>query len=198
MVLVIGSSGVHRNQERRWQAKLGSYVASGIISGALLGALLGALGDVLLPGSARIGLGVITATVGAVIAFIEIIGRRVPLLEIDRETPQHWMHRGAFRGAVLNGAAIGSGFATRIGFWLWYLVPCAALLTGSVWRGVAVYSAYATARVGASAVLLLAAHRSQSFGIIARRILAYGPLARRVAAWQLLCSSAIVLIYFNV
>jgi hypothetical protein len=64
---------------------------------------------------------------------------------------------------------------------------------------VAVYSAYATARVGASAVLLLlAAHRSQSFGIIARRILAYGPLARRVAAWQLLCSSAIVLIYLNV
>jgi hypothetical protein len=56
--------------------------------------------------------------------------------------------------AARNGLAMGTGFTTRIGFWLWYAVPVSALLSASVLEGAAIYGAYALVR-GSSPLLLI-------------------------------------------
>jgi hypothetical protein len=38
-----------------------------------------------------------------------------------------------------NGSALGLGWSSRIGFWLWYVVPAAAVLSGSPLLGAAVW-----------------------------------------------------------
>lgn len=47
---------------------------------------------------------------------------------------------------MYNGATLGVGASTRIGFWLWYVVPFAALLFGNPLLGAMIYGTYATVR----------------------------------------------------
>jgi len=70
------------------------------------------------------------------------------------------MHRGAFSWAALNGAALGTGFTTRIAFALWYVVPAASLLAGSPLLGAVIYGAYGTTRAGSALFVIAAANRS--------------------------------------
>lgn len=61
---------------------------------------------------------------------LALTGREVEILEIKRETPQQWLEGGALRWAAVNGAALGIGATSRIGFWLWYVIPLGAFLLG--------------------------------------------------------------------
>lgn len=73
----------------------------------------------------------------------------VPTSQCDRETPQSWVNQGPYRWAILNGLALGSGITTRVGFWLWYMVPVAAFLSGDLILSTLVYGTYGLFR-GAS------------------------------------------------
>lgn len=72
---------------------------------------------------------------------------RVPLPQRDVETPQVLLHRGPLWWAMGNGALLGLAVTSRIGFWLWYVVPIGCLVSGSPVTGALVWGLYAVARL---------------------------------------------------
>lgn len=123
----------------------GSAVATAIGTAlSLLGVALGPAADGIVCIAALVGLGYFA------------LSRTTPW-QFDRETPIAWLHHEDSRTALYNGAALGSGFSTRIGFWLWYILPIAALLSGRIVLGATVFFVYGISRVFFS---LIAAHAS--------------------------------------
>jgi hypothetical protein len=114
---------------------------AGIAAGAILGLLGSAASDVV-----RAGAAVITAVVGIAVGAVELTGRRVPMIQHDRETPFYWKHTGAIGWALRQGAALGFGARTRLGFWLWYVIPVGALISASPLLGAAGYGLYGFTR----------------------------------------------------
>lgn len=159
------------------------YALSSALAGAATGAMLGAAGG-LVPATARISIASVLALVAVVLGAGELGGRRVWLPQRDCETPQRWMHAGALRWAVRNGATLGIGAASRLGFWLWYAIPVGAILLGQPASGAALYGAYGATRGFAAWGVILGLQR-----LIgpewAQWLLARKPVARRVAAGQL-------------
>ncbi len=80
---------------------------------------------------------------------------------------------------------LGLGATTRIGFWLWYVVPIAALLGGRPALGAAVYGLYGLVRGGAAGILILELRRHPGGGPLAGRLLDRVATARALAAGQL-------------
>lgn len=99
------------------------------------------------------------------------------MIQCDRETPQAWIHSGPIKWAVYNGVVLGNGATSRIGFWLWYLVPGAALLAGSPLRGAIVYGAYGLAR-GLWPGLITVVANARSGWDYSLALITMGPLAR--------------------
>lgn len=81
-------------------------------------------------------------------------------LECDRETSKRLAHFPVALGPLFNGALLGVGFTTRLGFWLWYSVPAASFLFGDPLLGAAIYGLYGFARGGAVLALLAAIRRA--------------------------------------
>lgn len=144
-------------------------VLSAVASAALAGALAGLAGAVLDPPlRALLALAAVTTVlVGA--AF-----RPVPW-QLDRETDTRWLDHHDWRTAAYNGIALGLGFTTRIGFWLWYVVPLSAFVVADPMLAAAGYGVFALARVGLS-VLLTSADVYIGGGIARARLVA-DPLA---------------------
>jgi hypothetical protein len=175
MVYVIASSGVHRNQaSRNWANKAVIFTVAAVASGAASGAVLGLIGG-LLPVTIRLALATMLAIAGAALACLELLARPVPPLQWDRETPQRWMLKGALRGSAVNGLALGFGGTTRIGVWLWYVVPLAALLFGRPILGTLIYGVYALVR-GVAVWAVLAWQRALQGGTLGHRT--FGPFSR--------------------
>lgn len=74
-------------------------------------------------------------------------------LQCDRETPKEWVWRGPVVWPLLNGAALGFGATTRLGFWLWYAIPGGAFLMGDPTVGAAIWGAYGFTRTSSAVVL---------------------------------------------
>jgi hypothetical protein len=146
---------VLRNQGgRSWISKAIAYALASAVAGLVAGAILGTAGG-LLPLDIRLAMGSILAIAAIVIGSLELAGRRTQLLQIDCETPQRWMNRGALQWATRNGLTLGFGATTRIGFWLWYVIPLGAFLVGDPIAGAVIYGAYGLVRaLGAPAMLL--------------------------------------------
>lgn len=145
---------MYRTQRGRSEGlRLAAYAAAGLAAAALAGALLGLLGS-LVPGAVRAALAVVLALAAICIALLELSGRRVPLVQIDRETPYGWLAPGPLLWAWRNGAALGFGARTRLGFWLWYAIPLGSFLAGSVWLGALGYGLYGLTRTLGVAGLL--------------------------------------------
>lgn len=146
---------MYRNQAgRSWISKAVVYSLSSALAGLVTGAVLGAVGS-LLPLDLRLAAGSILAVVAIAVGGLEFFGRRVQPLQFDFETPQRWMHKGPLRWAARNGLALGFGATSRIGFWLWYVVPLGSFLVGDAGLGAIVYGTYALTRsLGAVFILL--------------------------------------------
>lgn len=94
------------------------------------------------------------------------------------DSPQRWIHTGAGRWALSNGAALGIGAGSRLGFWLWYVIPLASFLSGSVAAGAAMWGTYGLVRGAAAWVMLLAAGDRDADGL-ALWLIRHNPAARR-------------------
>jgi hypothetical protein len=57
-----------------------------------------------------------------------------------------WLRDARGRRSLKNGMVLGLGFTTRIGFWLWYVVPVTALASGDARVGASVWGLYGFAR----------------------------------------------------
>lgn len=110
--------------------------------------MLGWVGSIT-PGAARAGASVVLLVILVAAGVVSISGRRVPLLQVDRETNQSWLHLGAVGWPVVNGLALGAGFLSRIGFLLWYLLPILCFAIGEVTAGALVLGTYGLIRGGA-------------------------------------------------
>ncbi|MGH3072107.1 MAG: hypothetical protein ACRDNB_07535 [Gaiellaceae bacterium] len=178
-----------------WRRTALTFTLAGAVSAMFTGGILGVVGGSI-PESARQQTATGLALIGVAIAIVELVRRRpVWLPQRSRETPKRWLARSAAIWALLNGAALGVGATSRIGFWLWYVVPLSALLSGSVVFGAAIYGAYGLVRASGVWVLLLAPEtRRRGLDFVALRLVRRIPDARLVARVQLLAVCALVAI----
>lgn len=185
----------HRNQAgSSWVTKAVTYSVAATVAGAATGALLGAVGAVM-PFSARVAISSVLALIAIAIGFMELgpRPRRVP--QCDVETPQRWMNAGPLRWATLNGAALGIGATSRIGFWLWYAIPLGALLLGDPVLGALIYGLYGLVRGWAVWAFLLLptpiGMRGDTFGLW---VVTHVETSRIIAAAQLIALGTAVTI----
>lgn len=97
-----------------------------------------------LPDKVRVGTAALAA---AVLVVIGVVGLRKPL-QWNRETSQTLMRYGPVAWAACNGSLLGLGFASRIGFWLWYLVPVSCWALASPAAGGVIWGVYGLTRMG--------------------------------------------------
>lgn len=122
-----------------------AFSLSTTITGVLVGVALGLVGKCIAL-ETRIILATVAVVAGLVIGAIDLAIVHIPVVERNCETPRRWLRYGALRWAIVNGVALGLGFTSRVGYWIWYLIPVASLLFADVILGAAVYSAYALFR----------------------------------------------------
>jgi hypothetical protein len=174
---------VLRNQAgRSWISKAVVYALAAALAGVVAGAALGTVGG-LLPLDIRLAVGSVLAITAIVVGGLELFGRRIQPWQFDCETPQRWVNRGALRWATRNGLTLGFGATSRIGFWLWYVIPLGAFLVGDPGAGAAIYGTYGLVRALGAVVILLGITRLKT-DIPDRLIEGYGA-ARILAAGQL-------------
>lgn len=184
---------MHRNQAGSSSLRKGLiYMVSCAGSGAASGLFLGFAGMyAALP--TRVAVATLFAITALVATALEVVDHAVPPLQCDRETPQRWLHAGPLRWAVRNGLALGCGATTRIGFWLWYAIPIAALLSASPAFGAGVFATYGFTRglvpFAVTAVFTRKPDWNYGMWLIARR-----DLAGAVAAGQLAFVAMTVLV----
>jgi hypothetical protein len=167
---------------RSWISKAIFYSLSSAVAGLVTGALLGAVGS-LLPSGFRWGIGTVFGILAIITGTLELFGRRIKPLEIDCETPRHWLHKGPLAWAIRNGLTLGFGAASRIGFLLWYVVPLGALLSGSLTLGAVIYGTYGLVRGVMAPVLLFGEIRQKAD--VSDWVILQTTLARLLAAGQL-------------
>jgi len=174
---------VHRNQAgRSWIGKAAIYALASAVAGLVTGAVLGIVGG-LLPLDIRLAVGSILAIVAVVVGSLELFGRRMQPLQFDRETPQRWINRGAWQWATRNGLTLGFGATSRIGFWLWYVIPLGAFLVGDPIASAVIYGTYGLIRALGAVVILLGTIRLEKD--ISDRIIKGYNTARVLTAGQL-------------
>lgn len=92
----------------------------------------------------------------AVVGLIQLIRRRaIKPWQLDRETSQRWLRAGPVSWAIKNGLALGLGATSRLGYWLWYLVPVGAFVSGTVVSASVIYGLYGVSRTVPSLVMYL-------------------------------------------
>jgi hypothetical protein len=158
-------------------------VLAGTTAGALAGAILGLSGSAIEP-SLRAALAVVLGLGAIAVAVIQLSGHRVGLFQLDRETPYRWLSPGAFSWALQNGAAIGFGAMTRLGFWLWYVIPIGAVLSGSWVVGGIGYGLYSLSRTLSAGGIMVLVRRADWKP---ETVLDLGLAARALSDMTLLC-----------
>jgi hypothetical protein len=130
----------------------GNWVASALLfpvftglGGVLTGFFLGATGSHV-PLDTRLALGSLIAPLGVFLGAMDVIRRPLPPLQCDRETPKKWVDEGFLLWPIKNGLALGCGATSRLGFWLWYVIPTGAFLLGSATLGSLIFGSYGLAR----------------------------------------------------
>jgi hypothetical protein len=141
----VDSSPEQNQAGRHWLTKAIAFSVTATLAAVLAGAMLGALGG-LVPVDVRIALASLLGLLAVVVGTLDVVYRRIPLFERSCETPRHWLMGGALTWAVRNGSALGVGATSRIGFWLWYVIPVSALLIGRADVGALIYGTYGLVR----------------------------------------------------
>lgn len=137
-----------------------AFVVSSTVAGATAGGALGIVGG-FVARDARVAAASVLAVVAIVIGGLEFTARHLRPPQFDRETAPPWLSADPLLWAIRNGLALGFGGSSRIGFWLWYVVPAGAVLVGDAVFGAALYGGYGLVR-GASVWLLILVRRRRS------------------------------------
>jgi hypothetical protein len=142
--------------------------AAAAAAGAIVFALVAASGA-LFPVASR---GLLAGS--AALVLLAVASRRERPWQRDVETATRWLEREGLLVAVWNGLALGAGFVTRVGFWLWWLLPLLVFESGSIAIGAAAGSLYGATRLGVSGLVAAGAEAWRS-----------DRLPRRLLAWRL-------------
>jgi hypothetical protein len=200
MIFVIVNYGVDRNQEgRSWVSKALVFAAFSTASATLVGATVALVGT-MLPRANLSEAAVVLALLGIVLGLLELTPAKIRPPQIGHETAQRWMNMGALRGSAMNGAALGAGFVTRIGYWAWYVLPAGALLMGRIDLGILLFAVYGLTRgivpLIAIAQLLLKPCEARDLTALQTWMMNKASVGRKIAAGQLIATS--VAIFFGI
>jgi hypothetical protein len=198
MIFVIVNYGVDRNQQgRSWITKALVFAAFSTASAMLVGATLALLGT-LLPRTNLPEAAVVLALLGFVLGLLELTPAKIRPPQIGHETAQRWMNIGALSGSAMNGAALGAGFMTRIGYWAWYVLPAGVLLMGRIDLGILLFGAYGLTRgivpLIAVAQLLLKPCEARDITALQAWMMSKAAVARSVATGQLILTSVAIFV----
>lgn len=109
------------------------FVVSAAAAGSALGALLGAIGA-LIPEGVRWACVTLLTLSASYVGARELLGRQFLPWQRNRETPRVWLDQSSMWWAAKNGAALGVGVTSRVGFWVFYVVPLGVVFIGEqVW-----------------------------------------------------------------
>jgi hypothetical protein len=78
---------------------------------------------------------------------VSLLPRLAPL-QLRGEKSQALLGLGPRRWAAANGALLALGLVSRIGFWVWYVVPLSCFASGSIVAGAAIWGSYGLSRMG--------------------------------------------------
>ncbi len=148
-----------------------------MVAGSASGAAIAALG-LIAPLNLRVVVGMILAWTVACAAIL--LPSRLP--QINRETEQSLLGHGPLEWAALNGVLLGLGFTSRIGYWIWYLLPITCFILGAPVTGAIVWASYALTRLGIAVSLAgWMHHHPDQISKISRRLLRLQLRARAIA-----------------
>jgi len=127
------------------------HVLSSAVSGSGVGWLLGAIGATVAPMALRPFL-LLTVVLGYTAMQLGIT--RLPLPETGLQVPARWRYQFPSPvTAVLYGALLGPGIATRVASSMYMVVPAAAALYGGAGYGALILGIYAFVRAAAAGTL---------------------------------------------
>jgi hypothetical protein len=196
----IATAGGHRGQTNLdWRFKALIFSVAASVGGAVTGGSLGWL-SATIPERSRVTIASVAAVVLGGIALWHLSGERARMLERDCETAQRWLELGPARWALLNGAALGSGFLSRIGVVSYYALPVACVGFGDPVLGAVVFGTYGIAR-GFAVWPWLAALRfgdGIAHDTLAESLFRRHTLAKRVGAFVLLVISTVTVVIAGV
>jgi hypothetical protein len=156
------------------------------LSGALVFAAVAEAGALFPPLSRGL-----VASVAAVVLISTGFSREEPV-QWNAETPSSWLERENLLVAAWNGLALGAGFVTRLGFWLWWMLPLVVFETASAPDGLLVGAAYGLTRVGLSSVGAATVFWLHS-DVVARTVMAHRRQATLAADPLFFCAAGIAL-----
>jgi hypothetical protein len=131
------------------------FIGAGTFASLVTGAALGAVGSLVLP-AIRLALFSLVVVGLAVVGMAQLAWRRViQPWQLDRETSQRWLRKGPISWSIRNGMALGFGATSRLGYWLWYLVPVGAFVSGGAISAAVVYGLYGLSRTLPALILFL-------------------------------------------
>jgi len=119
--------------------------------GATVGSALG-LAGAHASGATR-ALALVTLPLLVIALAADAVGISVAIPQRNVETAISSLDESWRLWAVYTGAMLGFGGLTRIGFWIWYLIPVAALASGSLVAGALIWGAYGAVRTVAAVAL---------------------------------------------
>jgi len=131
------------------------FVCAGTLAAFATGAALGFLGSHV---SSAIRLTFFSLVVVGLagVGLTQLISRRaITPWQLDRETSQRWLRNGPITWSIKNGMALGFGATSRLGYWLWYLVPVGAFVSGGTTSAAVIYGLYGLSRTFPALVLYL-------------------------------------------
>lgn len=138
----------------RSRGEIGRYLRPALafsLSGAVVGAIAGAaLGAAAMMAPALVAVGWLGLALLGLGLMVELLGYPLPLLNRDAETPRRWVEDGWFAWAIKNGAALGFGATTRLGFPVWYAIPMVCLVGASPFTGALIWGLYGGLRAAVS------------------------------------------------
>jgi len=195
-VFGIATAGGRRGQGNRdWRVKAALFSLAALGAAAACGAGLGWLGS-LIPERGRV-VGVSLFAIVFMAAGLAQLrpASRIWLWERDCETAQAWLQLGALRWAIVNGAALGTGFLSRIGVISWYVVPLAAVGFGSPELGAILYGLYGGIRGLAVWLWIAWLRRARShLGDPVTSVLELGAPGKRLSAALLVALAAATIV----
>lgn len=174
-----------------------AFILTTTATGSAAGATLGLVGGALAR-DVRLALLKLLAVGAFGLGWLDLAQHGVRVLQFDRETPPPWTSAGALRWAIRNGYLLGLGALSRLGFWLWFVVPIGSLLAGEAIGGACLYGTYGLVQGGAVCLLMVGRRWGigGSLGIHVWLVSQMGR-ARTLAALLLITDGTAVVTAFN-
>jgi hypothetical protein len=114
----------------------------------------------LLAPSFRYAIGTLLGGLAVIAGVTDLLGESRPV-QCDRETPLDWISRRRAIWPLANGAALGFGATSRVGFWLWYSVPIGSVLSAWPPAGAVIWGIYGFTRSVSAGVIWYRYSRSE-------------------------------------